>query len=137
MDVVNDKDVLYLKVPYEPKMEHRWYIKVLTNTPFKGGDINSYLFKNYTLYNDGSKLCIDFNFIESLGQLINPLDMFNIIGLAIHYVSPTGVWENGIQFDIKGLNFVTKGDYSSDELKVYECTAEIDKKTLKMIFPEK
>ena len=114
--------------PYEPKTVSRWIIKT------GGFEIPSWLFRNYTLYNENDKIIVECDILEPLHMIFKPTDFMKITDISIEYLDPTGVITYSLIMDVKGLNFVTGGDYSSTELKNTHFRFEIDPKTVRSLY---
>ena len=117
------------KFPIEPKMTNRWLIKTV------GVKIPDYLFSKYKLYNDGDKLMFETSCFDTISDHIIPTDLFNLNGIELEYLAPTGDIIGGFSFEIKSLTFSSSGDYAiNDDLLRYHFIIEIDKKSLKPKF---
>ena len=95
-------------VQYEPAKTNRFLIK------FEGTDIPSHLFRNYKISNEGDKLILEVESIESVNYTFNPKDFFNIVGVTIDYLDPIGDVHNSLNFNVTSSNYEKIGDYAID-----------------------
>ncbi len=112
---------------FEPKPSARWVIKT------EGFEISPWLFRNYKLYNEGEKIIMECEILEPLDITFRPVDFMKITDILIDYLDPTGVVISSLIMGVKGINFSTGGDYSSNELKTTHFRFEINAKTLKTL----
>jgi hypothetical protein len=111
--------------PLEPKTDSRWVITT------KGFEIPKWLFRNYKLYNDGEDIIVECEIIEPLHITFNPADYMKITDILVEYLDPVGIVVSSLLMEIKGLNFVTSGDYESNELKKTKFLFKINPKKIK------
>ena len=109
---------------FEPLKTNRWLIE------FEGMNINPYLFRKYKIYNEGENMIFTTEFLETVLDTINPKEFFNIVGVKIQYLDPTGAVVNGLQFDIKGMNFEQKMSYGKDKFKITKLKFIINSDTI-------
>jgi hypothetical protein len=111
----------------EPLMSNRWVIST------EGLEINSYLFRNYTIFNEGEDIIFKTEFFETVLHSYNPKDILNITKVKIEYLDPTGKCVNGLTFEPKGINFKRKHSYSDSNLMVTKLRLIIDTKKLALL----
>ena len=104
----------------EPQKQNRFVIRT------EGADIPSYLFRDYKLYKEADQMIFETRFFETVNYTFNPKDFFNISGVTIQFLEPTGSVINELSFDVKGSNFEQVGDYSSDDLKTNKLRFVVD-----------
>jgi hypothetical protein len=109
---------------FEPLKTNRWLIE------FEGMNIVPYLFRKYKIYNEGENMIFTTEFLETVLHTINPKDFFNIFGVKIQYLDSTGAVVNGLQFDIKGMNFEQKMSYGKDKFKTTKLKFIINSDTI-------
>lgn len=109
---------------FEPLKTNRWLIE------FEGMNIKPYLFRKYKIYNEGENMIFTTEFLETVLDTINPKEFFNIVGVKIQYLDPTGAVVNGLQFDIKGMNFEQKMSYGKDKFKTTKLKFIINSDTI-------
>jgi hypothetical protein len=109
---------------FEPLKTNRWLIE------FEGMNIVPYLFRKYKIYNEGEKIIFTTEFLETVLDTINPKEFFNIVGVKIQYLDSTGAVVNGLQFDIKGMNFEQKMSYGKDKFKTTKLKFIINSDTI-------
>lgn len=80
------------------------------------GKIPSDQIQNYELSNVGDDVILEFNYIESKGQPMNPFDLFDIENFELNYYNYEGVIVVSYLGIIKGLNFNRKGSKSDSDL---------------------
>jgi hypothetical protein len=119
--------IMKTPVPYEPKTESRWFIKT------HGFEISSWLFTNYTLYNEGEKIIMECDIWEPVHITFKPSDLMSITDVSIEYLDPVGIVTDSLIMEVKGINFTTGGDYSSYELKKTHLRFEINSKTIRTL----
>lgn len=117
--------------PVEPLKENRFLINII------GTEIPSYLFRNYKMYNEGEELIFETSFFETVNFTFNPSDFFNITGVVLDFLDPTGAVCGGLVFDVKGSNFMRKQKYSNDDLQITKLRFVVEKKTLVPKFSKK
>jgi hypothetical protein len=109
---------------FEPLKTNRWLIE------FDGMNIKPYLFRKYKIYNEGENMIFTTEFLETVLDTINPKEFFNIVGVKIQYLDSTGAVVNGLQFDIKGMNFEQKMSYGKDKFKTTKLKFIINSDTI-------
>lgn len=113
-----------MPLPIEPAKTNRYIINLV------GIDIPNYLFRKYKLHNEGDELIFTTEFYETVQYTFNPSDFFNITGVEVSYLDPTGAEHNSISFNVKGSNYIKKGDYSDDSITTNKLRFIVDKKTI-------
>jgi hypothetical protein len=116
--------------PFEPVRDGRFILKMI------GYGIPEWLVRSYRFYNDGDKLMMDVKVIEAEIFVINPTKLFDIEGIDLTFLDPTGVEYLKHTFAINGINFEHISDYSVNDLSSYQFVFEIDKASYKTIEPK-
>ena len=111
----------------EPLKKNRWILKLI------GTDIPEYIFTEYKIYNEDSKMIFETQFIECVEFQYNPKDLFNIVGVDIKYLDHTGVDVGGIFFYVKEVNFEKKCSYKKNGLMKTKLKFTIKSETIKTI----
>lgn len=104
----------------EPLKSNRFIIKC------EGVDIPEYLFRGYSLYNEGENLIFKTKFFETVNYSFNPKDFFNITSITIEYLDPIGDVVNSLKFKVSGSNFKRKQSYKNDNLQLNKLRFIID-----------
>lgn len=112
----------------EPLRHNRFIIK------FDGIEVPKYLFRKYKLFNSGSEIIFLTEIMEVVNFVINPQDIFNLVGVTIEYLDPTGTIVNGITFEVKGINFIQKGDYSENEIQTTKLRMVVKEGSMKKLY---
>ena len=105
----------------EPLKSNRWIIET---SPLK---INPYCFRKYNLFNEGEKIILKTEFMETVEHFYNPEDLMNITDITINYLDPVGETVNGLKMSISGVNFEKKHSYKEDELLITKMRFIIEK----------
>lgn len=113
---------------YEPLKTNRWLIEL------EGMDIKPYLFRKYKIYNEGEDIIFTTEFVETTEDVVNPKEFFNIVGVKIQYLDPTGAVINGLKFDIKGMNFEQKVSYAKDKFKITKLRFIVKSETIHPLY---
>lgn len=114
----------------EPLRSNRFLIS------FNGVDVPQYLFRKYKIFNVGDDLIFTTEFFETVNYSFNPKDFFNITGVKIEYLDPTGVSVNALSFNVVGSNYKIEQSYENDNLQTNKFRFIIDKKTMELIYKE-
>lgn len=119
-------------VMIEPLRKNRFIIKL------KGVGIPMYLFLKYKIFNEGDDFIFTTSFYETFEYVFNPKDFFNITGVQIEYLDPTGAVINGLTFDVKGSNYKIKQRYSSKKggLQINKLRFIIDKDSMNLLYSD-
>jgi len=112
----------------EPKTTNRFIVK------FGGLEIPPYLFRSYKLFNVGSEIIFITEIMEVVNIMINPQDLFKVKDVVVENLDPTGVTVNGLKFQVKGVNFIQKGDYNRDDLSVIKIRLVVKENTMNKLY---
>lgn len=115
-------------VGFEPFRSNRFIIK------FNGLDIPPYLFKSYKFYNSGGEIIFITEVYDVAHHFLNPQDLFDVIDVTIEHLDPTGEIMQGLKFEVKGMNFIQKADYSDDSILTTKIRLVVKDKTLNKLF---
>ena len=115
----------------EPLKENRFLINIV------GTNIPNFLFRKFEIYNEGDELIFTTTFYETVEFSFNPTEFFNITGVVIHYLDPTGEVVNSLIFNVKGSNYQKKQSYSNDELQTNELKFIVEKETMNLSYKNK
>lgn len=116
--------------PFEPIRDGRFILKII------GYNIPEWLVRSYRFYNDGDKLMMEVKIIEAQIFVIDPTKLFDIEGIHLTFLDPTGVEYMKHTFAIKGMNFEHISDYSINDLSSYQFVFEVDKTSYNTIEPK-
>lgn len=97
---------------YEPLRANRWIIETSPT------EITPYLFRKYRMFNEGDKIVFKTEFLETVDETYNPLDLMDITDITLKYLDPVGETVGGFKMIVGGLNFDKKHSYSSDDLLI-------------------
>lgn len=97
---------------YEPLKANRWIIETY---PTK---ITPFLFRKYRMFNEGDKIIFKTEFLETVEETYNPLDLLEITDITLKYLDPVGETVGGFKMIVGGLNFDKKHSYSNDDLLI-------------------
>jgi hypothetical protein len=111
--------------PFEPVRDGRFILKMI------GYEISEWLVRSYRFYNDGDKLMIDVKIIEAVIFIIEPTKLFDIEGIQLTFLDPTGVAYMQHTFSIKGMNFEHISDYGVNDISNYNFVFEVDRDSYK------
>lgn len=103
----------------EPAKTNRFLISVI------GSEIPEYLFYYYELYNEGEKLIIELKMREMLNFFFSTKLFFNITGLKISNLDPTGYIVEETTYDVLKSNFKKTGDYADDGISHVDFIFEV------------
>jgi hypothetical protein len=117
-------------VSFEPSRSNRFFIEL------DGIDIPAYLFRKYRLFNVGEDLIFITEIFDTVNHTLNPSNLFNVVGATIKHLDPTGVMVNGLKFEVKGVNFIQKGNYSSDDLLTTQLRLVVKEGTMHKLFKD-
>jgi hypothetical protein len=115
----------------EPLKENRFLINIIGTT------IPNLLFRKFEIHNEGNELIFTTSFYETVQFSFNPTEFFNITGVVIDYLDPTGTVVNSLIFDVKGSNYGRKQSYSNDELQINELKFIVKKETMNLLYENK
>lgn len=104
----------------EPLRQNRWLIETY---PTK---ISSHLFRKYRLFNEGDKIILNTEFLETVINVYNPFDLLEITDITLKYLDPIGDVVGGFKMTVQGLNFDKKHSYSNDGLLMTKMRFVID-----------
>jgi hypothetical protein len=104
----------------EPLSQNRWLIETY---PTK---ISSHLFRKYRLFNEGDKIILNTEFLETVINVYNPFDLLEITDITLKYLDPIGDVVGGFKMTVQGLNFDKKHSYSNDGLLMTKMRFVID-----------
>lgn len=125
---MGERQINMESVSFEPLRSNRFIIK------FYGMDIPPYLFKSYKFLNVGGEIIFITEFFETCNHTFNPQDIFNVIEVVVERLDPSGVLVQGLKFDVKGVNFVQKGDYSQDSLLTTKVRMVVKENSLNKLY---
>jgi hypothetical protein len=111
----------------EPLKKNRFLIS------FNGLEIPEYCFRHFKMYNEGEELIFETSIWQTINYTFNPKGIFDIVGVKVELLDPTGVVVNGYTFDVKGSNFETDFDYGDDNISTIHFKFVINTSTLKLI----
>lgn len=100
----------------------------------EGVDIPEYLFRGYSLYNEGKNLIFKTKFFETVNYSFNPKEFFNVTSVTIEYLDPTGHVVNALKFNVSGSNFKRKQSYKSDDLQLNKLRFIVDINSMVLLY---
>lgn len=113
--------------PIEPLLKNRWIINL------EGIDVPDYLFRKYKIYNDADNIIFETEFYETVEYTCNLAEIFNVVGVKVEHLDPVGHVVGGFTADVKGTNFVTRGNYASSKLMTVKLIFTLNSETFKRI----
>lgn len=106
---------------YVPLMANRWIIETSPT------EITPYLFRKYRMFNEADKIIFKTEFLETVEETYNPLDLLEITDITLKYLDPVGETVGGFKIVVGGLNFDKKHSYSNDDLLITKMRFVIEK----------
>jgi len=110
----------------EPLRKNRFIIEPI------GVKIDDHLFRNFSLFNEGDNIIFTTSFYETVQFAFDPKEFFNLTGFIVKYLGPINDVVQTMSFDVMGVNFTKKQDYSNDGLSGYKLRCIVDSGTIKI-----